>query len=145
MTADFDHMAELMHRLMDRFLKIEKLFKDYDLKKKREDLAKAKDMAWRLRRVLVRAVGHTVAIDVSHFERWINQYLAYCEYLQVTAPVVSVPRSIRWKFGRTIGGVPVSFWDEMKVPPMDLIYGAMFPEKKEEADDDRTSEAPSGG
>ena len=132
----------LMAKLMDHFERLEKLFKEYDLAKKREDLRKAKGVARRLRRVLVRAAGHTLAIDVSHFEHWVEQYLGYCEYLQVTAPLVSVPRSIRWKFGRYIGGQPVSFWNEMKVPPMDLIYGAML--KKEEADN-RTSEAPSGG
>ncbi len=112
-----------------------------DLREKREHRLRAKRVARHLRRTLVKAAGYAQAIDGTCFQRCIHIYLTYCKELRVMAPIVHVPRSIQHRFGRTIGGKPVSHWDTATVPNIISVYKAIAEKVGENG---RTSET-SGG
>lgn len=110
MTEDYSH---LIYAMANRMTTLQSEMQAYNRrwrKAQRPDLARAKKVARKLRRTLVLATGHTAWIHISYFEGWINQYLDICKRLCVTPPIVKVPKSIRHKFGRTIGGRKKLTW-----------------------------------
>jgi len=87
--------------------------------------AAAKRLARALRHGMVHAAGCTFRGDarwapcatIDTAQECVNDYLAKCRELGVVPPVVRVPRSLRRRFGRTIGGYAET-WDTDSLPDL---------------------------
>ncbi len=136
---DYEHVAGALEQISDA---IQDLYEE-DPKEQSFNRILARRLARALRRTLVRMVGHVPVLDTAHCQRCIDIYLSYCKEIRVQAPLVRVPRRIQTRYGKTIGGQPVSPWDNSSQNVVGL-YSAMSNIKKD-GEDDRTSEASSSG